>query len=438
MQIRRTLWGALVATSLIVSGCGDDGDSSPAPGEPGAASTDDASVPSSTTGQPSTTAVETTTTAPAPPRTAAPELIATTDLLAEGVIPLPEVGLPPPIPPGRYHSYRLGTEIAFDVPVDAVLGQHFAGSIAFDDGPDRILFVSRYGDDEPRTADGWIDELLSSDADVEETDWPDISGNPVRHFDVTSSQERIAGVQAQGALSFEPGTPHGIWFIEQGDVQPIVIGTRLTGDDWSQLVDDIVASIELGPTEDDPRNGRARIEYGGDPFWRADAGSSYRTLLFGSTVLTAPTDLSGLAGGQYLEASPPGDYEGVTPPLAAIAAIDGYANAAELTTHLSGLSEQGVISPLRTPNAARSILGAAAATVEFDVPNGGEVFLFLAEPDGWSHLKVFTLRPASTYRISVADVDEHVAVAVASADEGFAGDLEAATALLNELLDALG
>ncbi|WP_460601804.1 hypothetical protein, partial [Escherichia coli] len=78
----------------------------------------------------------------------------------DGVSPLPDVALGATMTRGRYHSYRLGTEIVFEVPFEASLGQHRAGSIAFDDGPDRILFISRYGDDEGRTLDEWLTELL--------------------------------------------------------------------------------------------------------------------------------------------------------------------------------------------------------------------------------------------------------------------------------------
>jgi hypothetical protein len=411
-----------------VAACGDDG-------------TDTSSAQSETTtsmsAQAPTTLSDTadaTTTAPVEiARAAAPELIGTTELLVDGATPLPELGS---MAPGRYHSYRLGTEIVFALPFEASLGPHRAGTVAFDDGPDRILFISRYDHNESRTIDEWLTGLLDSDWDVKETPWPDISGNPVRSFDIfaTPGQTGISGV---GALRVTPGTPHRIWVIDQADTEPIAIGTGLPDDEWTQRVDEIVSSIELGATIEDPRIGREPIEYGGTPFWSADAGSSYRTLLFGSTVLTAPEDIDGLAGGQSLEIGVPGDFEGLTGPSVTIAAPSGFADASEMTGLLESLSDDGRISPLRSIDTEMSILGVAAETVEFDVPDGGEVFLFTSEPDGWSPLELFTLMPATSYQVSVADVDGQVAVAIARADEGFPADLATASQFLSQVLDGL-
>ena len=109
----------------------------------------------------------------------------------------------------------------------------------------------------------------------------------------------------------------------------------------------------------------------------------------------------------------------------------------EMTGLLESLSDDGRISPLRSIDTEMSILGVAAETVEFDVPDGGEVFLFTSEPDGWSHLELFTLMPATTYQVSVADVDGQVAVAIAQANEGFPADLATASQFLSQVLDGL-
>jgi len=87
---------------------------------------------------------------------------------------------------------------------------------------------------------------------------------------------------ANGALSFGDGLPRRVWVIDQDDPQPLVLGTGISSDEWSDVVDGVVASLEIGPTLDDPRNGRDPIEYGGF-FSTGMADDRYRTLLFGDT-----------------------------------------------------------------------------------------------------------------------------------------------------------
>lgn len=408
---------------------------------------------------PTTPSSETTTSTTVPPgREPSPPLTGATDLLVEGITPLPDVGLPgfaPPTEAGRYHSYRLGTEIVFDVPGEFTLGQHGPGTIAWDLGADRIVFISRWGADEPLGPDEWVDELLASGWDVVESDDGSIGDHAVRRFDITptSARETIGGVVAQGALGFGDGLPRRVWIIDQSDGLPIVVGSGLPDDEWGEYVDGVVASIELGPTHDDPRTGRDPIEYGG-PFWTAEPRDRYRTLLFDDAVITLADEISGLAGGQNLSMTVPGEFTGTEPPTAAIGAvgqlilppdnpaaglfastiIEAPVDAAALLDHVASLAERGLITNVRDVDTSAMVLGATTASIEFDVPAGDEVGMFLSQPDGWTALTVETLDPATTYRLWTADIGDQVAATMVRADLGNSDDLDHAAIFAETLM----
>ncbi len=382
-------------------------------------------------------------------REPSPPLVGTTELLVDGVSPLPDRNFLGPPGPGRYHSYRLGTEIVFDVPEQFNLGQHRAGSIAWDLDLDRILFISRWGENEALGPDAWIDELLASEWEVAEIDWPDISGNGVRRFDVTPTtrRETIGGVNPDGALWFGDGLPKRIWLIDQSDGQPVVIGTSISTESWADFAEGVVASMELGATRPDPRNGREPIEYSGD-FWSAEAGARYRTLLFDDAVVSFPDDTSGLASAQYLSFGVLGEFTGTSEPTVEIGAVGELvlpppedpapdnsdraggppADATDMRDHITLLADQGFISAPRTLDTAATLLGQPTTLLEFDVPNGAEVYPAVSEPDGWSATKLYTLQPGRTYRVWTVDIDDQVAIVLASADTGNIADLDQATA----------
>jgi len=387
---------------------------------------------------------EAVTRAPSPP------LEEPTQLLVDGVDPLGDGGPPgtPPMEPGRYHSYRLGTEVVFSVPEPFGLGQHGAGNIGWDLDADRVFFLSRWGENEPLTPDEWVAELLDSGWEVVETEADPISGYAVRRFDITPTSQRqtIGGIEASGALNFGDGLPRRVWIIDQDDPQPLVSGTGVSSDEWSDVVDGVVASLEIGPTLDDPRNGRVPLEYGG-PFWNATASDQYRTLLFGDTIMGLPVDASGIVSAQFLNIGVPGNFTGTIQPTVYLGAVgqfilppddpsagifastlgDPPADPAAFSAFLDSLAERGLISAVRTVDDTVSLLDQTATAVEFDVPNGSEVGAFLSEPDGWTTQELFTFLPASTYRAWTVALDDQVAVVMARADSSDADDLRAAT-----------
>jgi hypothetical protein len=418
--------------------------------QPETESTDAPAATQPTTTAPTSTEPATTvppTTEPAAREATAP-LVGTTDLLVDGVTPFPDQDFLGPREPDRYHSYRLGTEIVFDVPEQFNLGQHRAGSIAWDLDLDRILFISRWGENEALDPDEWINELIDSDWEVTDTDWPDISGYAVRHLDVTPTTQResIGGTLADGALGFGDGLTRRIWIIEQDDGQPVVIGTGISSDAWAEFVEDVVSSIELGPTIDDPRVGRAPLEYG-SVFWSADAAASYRTLLFDDAVVTFPNATSGLAGGQALSIDVPGGFTGTSAPRVEIGAVGELvltppddptaeaseraggepADAAAFREHLASLADQGLISELRRVDTTATLLGQPTTALEFDVPGGAEVYPAVSAPDGWSGLTLYTFVPALTYRVWTADIGDQVAIVLAAADVANPTDLDQAS-----------
>ncbi len=424
----------------------------PQPATESSAASSTGTVPAATDPPPTAPAVS----EPAPPEPS-PRLIGATDLLVDGIRPLPDVGFLGPHEAGRYHSYRLGTEIVFDVPERFDIGLHRAGSIAWDLGLDQVLFIARWNSNDALTPDEWVDELLSSDWEVSESASPDIAGYGARRFDVTATGQRqsIRGIVADGALGFGDGLPRRIWIIDQDDAQPIVIGTGISSDAWAEVVDDVVSSIELGPTVADPRVGRAPIEYGA-VVWLADAGDRSRTLLFGDAVVEFATDTSGLAGGQALSIDVPGEFTSTIAPRVEIGAVGRLvlpspedpdaesseraggepADSAAFLDYLASLADQGVISPLRSVETSATLLGEPTSAVEFDVPGGAEVYPAVSAPDGWSALTLYTLRPARTYRLWTTDVDDQVAVVYADADVGNTTDLDQAANHAEKIMDA--
>lgn len=408
---------------------------------------------------PTTPPDETTPSTTEPPeRAPSPPLVGSTDLLIDGIMPLPDVTLPgfaPPTEAGRYHSYRLGTEIVFDVPDAFTLGQHGAGTIAWDLGADRIVFISRWGLNEPLGPDEWVDELMATDWGVVESDEGNIGGHAVRRFDITPTSQRqtIGGVAAQGALGFGDGLPRRVWIVDQAGELPIVIGSGIPDAEWSDFVDGVVASIELGPTLDDPRAGRDPIEYGG-VFWTADPGASYRTLLFDDAVITFPVEISGLVAAQSLSMAVPGEFTGTERPSAAITAVgklifppddpaaglfastvgEPPADAAALRDHIALLAERGLVANVRDADTSAAVLGATTSAIDFDVPAGDEVGLFLSQPDGWTALEIHTLRPATSYRLWTADIGDHVAAILIRADLGNRDDLDRAGSFAEVLM----
>jgi len=460
------LTATLVAT-LAACGSGSDGDGASGGAEPTpsqAAATTAEPPPRVETTEPSGTEAPPTASAPDEPdeatsRTPAPPLEEPTELLVDGVEPLGDGNPPggPPKEPGRYHSYRLGTEVVFDVPEPFGLGQHGAGTIGWDLDGDRIFFLSRWAENELSTPDEWIAELFDSGWEVVETDVEPISGYAVRRFDITPSspRESIGGVVASGALSFGDGLPRRVWIVDQDDPQPLVIGSGISSDEWSDVVDGVVASLEVGPTLDDPRNGRDPIEYGGF-FTRGTAGDQYRTLLFGDTIMTLPVDGTVRSSAQFLSLDAPGDFTGTTTPVVHIGAVgqlilppddpsagifastlgEAPADALTFVAFLESLAEQGLISKLREIDDTVTLLGESASAVDFDVPDGGEVGAFVSAPDGWAGSELFTLFPATTYRAWVMDIDDQVAVVMVQADSANAEDLGAATEFAGTLANA--
>jgi hypothetical protein len=345
----------------------------------------------------------------------------------------------------------------FDVPEPFGLGQHGAGTIGWDLGGDRIFFLSRWGENELSTPDEWVAELFDSGWDVVETDTEPISGYAVRRFDITptSQREAIGGVVASGALSFGDGLPRRVWIIDQDDPQPLVLGTGISSDEWSGVVDGVVASLEVGPTLDDPRNGRDPIEYGGF-VTRGTAGDQYRTLLFGDTIMRLPVDGTVRSSAQFLSIDTPGDFTGTKKPVVHIGAVgqlilppddpsagifastigEPPADAVAYVAFLQSLAERGLISDLREIDDIVTLLGETASAVEFDVPDGGEVGAFVSAPDGWAPSELFTLLPATTYRAWVMDLDDQVAVVMVRADSANAEDLGAATEFAGTVANA--
>ncbi len=469
MRPRTSAPGIILTATLVttLAACGSEsiGDGASAGAEPTqatAATTEP--PPRSETTEPRST--EAPPTAPAPdepdqavPRAPAPPLEEPTGLLVDGIEPLGDGNPPggPPKEPGRYHSYRLGTEVVFDVPEPFGLGQHGAGTIGWDLGGDRVFFLSRWGENELSTPDEWAAELLDSGWDVVETDVDPISGYAVRRFDITptSQRESIGGVVANGALSFGDGLPRRVWVIDQDDPQPLVLGTGISSDEWSDVVDGVVASLEIGPTLDDPRNGRDPIEYGGF-FSTGMAGDQYRTLLFGDTIMSLPVDATVRVSAQFLSIDAPGDFTGTTEPSVHIGAVgqlilppddpsagifastlgESPADAAAFVAFLESLADGGLISNLREFDDTVTLLGETASAVEFDVPDGGEVGAFVSAPDGWASSELFTLFPSTTYRAWVMDLDDQVAVVMARADSANAEDLEAATEFASTVAEA--
>ena len=469
MRPRTSAPGIILTATLVatLAACGSDGDGASAGAEPTpsqAAATTAEPPPRVETTEPSGTEAPPTASAPdepdeATPRTPAPPLEEPTELLVDGVEPLGDGNPPggPPKEPGRYHSYRLGTEVVFDVPEPFGLGQHGAGTIGWDLGGDRVFFLSRWGENELSTPDEWIAELFDSGWDVVETDVEPISGYAVRRFDITPSSQResIGGVVASGALSFGDGLPRRVWIVDQDDPQPLVIGSGISSDEWSDVVDGVVASLEVGPTLDDPRNSRDPIEYGGF-FTRGTAGDQYRTLLFGDTIMRLPVDGTVRSSAQFLSLDAPGDFTGTTTPVVHIGAVgqlilppddpsagifastlgESPADALAFVAFLESLAEQGLISNLREIDDTVTLLGETASAVEFDVPDGGEVGAFVSASDGWAGSELFTLFPATTYRAWVMDIDDQVAVVMVRADSANAEDLGAATEFAGTVANA--
>ncbi len=467
MRPRTSAPGIILAATLVatLAACGSEsnGDGASAGTEPTqvAATTPEPSE-SRSTDTPSTSAPEELSDEPdeGAPRAPAPPLEQPTELLVDGIEPLGDGGVPggPDEEPGRYHSYRLGTEVVFDLPEPFGLGQHGAGTIVGVLGDDRVFFLSRWGENELSTPDEWAAELLDSGWDVAETDVDPISGYTVRRFDITptSPRESIGGVVASGALSFRDGLPRRVWIVDQDDPQPLVIGTAISDDEWGDVVDGVVASLEVGPTLADPRNGREPIEYGGF-FTDVTAGGQYRTLLFGDTIMRLPVDATVLSAAQFLSVDVPGDFTGTTEPAVDIGAVgqlilppddpsagifastlgDPPVDAAAFVAFLESLAEDGLITNLREIGDTVTLLGETVPGVEFDVPDGNEVGAFVSAPDGWASSNFLTLFPATTNRAWVMDLDDQVAVVMVRADSANTEDLEAGTEFAGTVANAL-
>ena len=441
---------ATLVTTLAACGSESNGDGASAGTEPTqVAATTPEPTESRSTETPSASTPEELSDEPdaGAPRAPAPPLEQPTELLVEGIEPLGD-GNGPPKEPGRYHSYRLGTEVVFDVPEPFILGQHGAGTIGWDLDADRVFFLSRWGENELSTPDEWAAELLDSGWEVTETDVDPISGYAARRFDITPTTQResIGGVVASGALGFGDGLPRRVWIIDQDDPQPLVLGAGISSDEWSEVVDGVVASLEVGPTLADPRKGREPIEYGG-PFTNVTAGDQYRTLLFGDTIMSLPVEANTLSGAQFLSLDAPGDFTGTTAPVVHIGAVgqlilppddpsagifastlgDPPADAAAFVAFLESLAENGLITNLREIGDTVTLLGETVSGVEFDVPDGDEVGAFVSAPDGWASSNFLTPFPSTTYRAGETDLDDLVAVVMVQADSANEDDLAAAT-----------
>lgn len=240
--------------------------------------------------------VETTTPTPAPTTTAEPEPTpAPTPTPPEvdedsappapaGTVPLDDItAVPIRLDAATYWTDTLGTELVLDVGERWTAHRHADGRLvlgdAFTQGPgdNDLTFIraSRLADPTRPTRlsgdwlwwpaddiDAWI-EAAAPGIDISGVRDVEVGGYPATTFDVVLNPDEIDCV-SQGCIRFATNDvtyallglsdAYRIWFVEQGEFEPLVIvaAADRSPDDFLTDVEDLLAGIELGEAQPMP------------------------------------------------------------------------------------------------------------------------------------------------------------------------------------------